>query len=137
MQALGREALDMAEAGFGHRAAFVDATAEGRLADDRSKQHGGPSRGVAETARRAAHRPTRRRQSGRGVRAAGAAGAATGAGRPPYFSCTDPLTLAVTLPVPAPTGSASPAGAAIARIIIGRGGFVLPPSVCTLTSRTE
>ena len=150
-------------------AAFVDETREGRLVDDRSKQRGRPRRGVAETARRAAHkhahwhaprhgarrarrrarrcarrharharqrakRRARRRAPGR--RAALREASARLPCPAPYFSCTDPLTLAVTLPVPAPTGSASPTGAAIARIIIGRGGLVLPPSVCTLTSRT-
>src|SRR6185369_5404394 len=101
MQALGRQALDVVEAGFGH--GWVPA------GGDAKNHRSNPARaGVARTPN-----PYRR-----------------------YFIWTDPVTVVMTVPLPASTGKASSAPAIAFIIAIARGTGGCIDSVVTETSRT-
>ena len=119
MQALGREALDVAEARFEHCGAFVESGISTRIV----------ASSVAVAAAPSLKPHCASRISIRGGRASAAEDAC-------YFNCTEPLTLAVTVPVPAAIGIVASDDIAIAFIIIGRGGGGLPLSASTFTSRT-
>ena len=107
MQAGGGKALHVAEAGFGH---------------------GEGVRAGADAFRCIVSTPAADRVP--------CAGGATARRRMAYFICTLPLTVAVTVALPASTGSASSALARMAWARITGCAMTMPGSVLTVTSRT-